>query len=275
MRLFTLLGTVFVISGACFAYDIQTVSLDTLPADAENIAREYLEEQIGERYPNNCDRITIGEVVPLYVYENEIKALSFVVEIDAVDYPTLENQFSLYEAYKYIQNILQSGHSALNDNDKRSYTEKLINQGKMLNKITNAVIVFIDNEPTYIGDISSKLFSRHFYEILPCSDFLNYGLLCLGYKLSIGKITNNNGVITWHTISPVTNTSYSTTYFIDIEPLQYRYLFMDCAFGDADVKPPLEPKTNINDEVNGSNDYDPPDMVNNIYGGFIATPAFT
>lgn len=262
VRLLTLLGTVFVISGACFAYDIQTVSLDTLPADAENIAREYLEEQIAERYPNNCDRITIGEVVPLYVYENEIKALSFVVEIDAVDYPTLENQFSLYEAYKYIQNILQSGHSTLNDNDKRSYTEKLINQGKMLNKITNAVIVFINNKPTYIGDISSKLFSRHFYEILPCSDFLNYGLLCLGYKLSVGKITNNNGVITWHTISPVTNTSYSTTYFIDIEPLQYRYLFMDCAFGDADVKPPLEPKTNINDEVNGSNDYDPPDMVN-------------
>jgi len=244
MRSVQVLLICLLVTAPSLAYDIQYVALDPLPDNAEEIAREYLAELIAERYPNNYERITIGEAVPLYVYENEIKALSFVVKLDADDKPSLEDQFRDYLAYDSLSNEYHDykvSNSLHDDDIVLNYIQSISDLSKTLFNTVNVVIAFINHNPTYIGNIRSFIFGNCHFNISVEDSFLGYGLVFIGHGLSICKISYSEfkANYKWHSINSNYVYNYTDIYPIDVESFMYKSLFIDSLFGGVDVKPPL------------------------------------
>src|SRR4030042_2489684 len=80
--------------GPAFAQDCEYVSFDPLPDNAEELARVHIEDFLSQRYPE--ETIVIGEAIPLYVNDNEIRILDFILELDGSEPCTFEKELNIY-----------------------------------------------------------------------------------------------------------------------------------------------------------------------------------
>ncbi len=141
--------------------DYEFVSFDPLPPNAEELARAHVEVYLTQRYPE--ETIVVGEAIPLYVYENEIKALDFILELDGREPLTFNRVLDIYTSCEECNSAFQSyketiqGSEAwerVRNNEDAEYNrlfKELQDASFLRDSFSHIVIAFVDGSPRIIG----------------------------------------------------------------------------------------------------------------------------
>jgi hypothetical protein len=162
--------------GPAFAQDCEYVSFDPLPDNAEELARAHLVEFLAQRYPD--ETIVVGEAIPLYVIENDIKALDFIMELDGEEPCTFEREYAIfsdwkekYDTYQAYNDTLKGNHEAwerVHNHEDEEYNrlfDELHDATFKRNSISHIVIVFVEGSPRIIGTHNPYIMCSAFFKL--------------------------------------------------------------------------------------------------------------
>jgi hypothetical protein len=238
--------------GPAFAQDSELVYFDPLPENAEELARAKVEEYLTQRYPG--ETIVIGEAIPLYVYENEIKALDFIVELDGKEPLTFDKILDIYTNLDECNRAFQSykdtifGNEAWErvhngeDEEHNRLFNNLLKADYLSDSIMHLVVAFINSKAELIGYHKLGILLRTYITL---SDeqlvrHVGFGLIPGESYVLIANILKNEdtGELEWYTDWDFTY-SFTDTYPITAEsPLNwtiFRSAFLDR--GREDIPP--------------------------------------
>jgi len=191
-------------------HDSETIRIEPLPENAEDIASEFLENFMAERYPDND--IAIGESMRLYLPDNELNALDFPMAIDykgVVSFSEENNVFLEKEQAK--QELVAYNNSLINELREKdssgpdemfsSLYESYKVHARIYDKFCNVIVVFSDGKP-HIAGTHNPLVMFHWDIDDICAEtdstFLGYGVVS-GHVCNIIVVTCDNiGNILWN-----------------------------------------------------------------------------
>ncbi len=222
-----------------FALDYEMVSFDPLPDNAEELARAHVEEFLTQRYPE--ETIVVGEAIPLYVLENEIKALDFIMELDGNEPCTFEKELEIYtnceeknEAYQSYRDTVRGNHEAqviINNGEDEVYNRifnELLEAVYVCDSISHIVIAFEKGAPRIIGTHNLDNLLRYHSTLTEDQKvrFLGFGLIPFGsggvYLANVLIDKDKRDELEWF-FGWDFEYFYTTEYPIYIEPMKWSF----------------------------------------------------
>jgi len=187
----TIILCLFAVVFSAQAESLEYLPVDPLPENAEEIALEFLENFMAQRYPG--EDITIGEPMRLYLPDGEQNALDFPLAINIEGEVSFEREKEIFEnrnrasaASKEYEDELQDDphrYSILregNDETFNALCEERSYWGNLDFSHTNIVLIFSEDNLVIVGDHNNNI--MHIWDIeaieKECGGrFISYGIL--------------------------------------------------------------------------------------------------
>jgi hypothetical protein len=217
----------FLSINSIFAVDFEMVSFDQLPDNAEEVARAHVKEFLAQRYPE--ETIVIGEAIPLYVLENEVKVLDFILELNGETSCTFERELEIHIKYKekhdaflaYFESLHGDPKALLatskgEDSEYNMLLKELREADYPFDSLNHVLVGFIDGAPRLVGThLPSVMFSNYLsLSNYQKSNFVGFGLIPSIYpSVKIACVLYDEEGYIWFT---TWNYEYS---FADVYPI--------------------------------------------------------
>ncbi len=259
MKYALLLIGLCVVLNPIFAIDYERVSFDPLPDNAEELARAHVEEYLAQRYPE--ETIVVGEAIPMYVLENEIKVLDFIMELDGEEPCTFERELAIYTYYTEKYNAFQDyyhtvwgNHEAqvIINNGEDDVYNRLFNELReadyLCNSISHIVIAFVDGSPRIIGGHNLNVLLSSYLKLTDAEmeRFVGFGIVGYYRIYEILKNENERDGLEW-LFTGGREYTFTTEYPVYTYPYPMNFSFFSSglkARGKEDI-PPLDIKFGI------------------------------
>ncbi len=163
--------------------------VDSLPENAEEIALEFLENFMSQRYPG--EDITIGEPMRLYLPDNEKNALDFPIAIhhegkltfDDLEYVHLQKEDAKFTFLDYRRSLSGEQLERANHDEDGTYNslyELIHNARHLYNNYRSIVIIFSQDKP-HILTVHNPAVMFHWdteqIGLETASEFVGYGVV--------------------------------------------------------------------------------------------------
>ncbi len=218
MKLTIILCLFAVVFSAQAVSELYYLPVDPLPENAEEIALEYLENLMAQRYPG--EDITIGEPMRLYLPDGKQNALDFPLAINIEGEVSFEREKEIHDNLNRARVDKIEYRDGLQDEvdlysirgDSKDETYNLLCEernfwGGLEFRHTNIVLVFSKGEPIIVSTHNNYI--MHHWDVKAIEKecggrFLSYGVLPpspTGIAYIRAVFTLGDGSLYWHCIN--------------------------------------------------------------------------